>query len=146
MVELYFRYAAPPSDDIRFRSVFPTLKCAFHQKLQITQFQRCVKAIMMGVMTLRKSKNHCLSQIRQLSYDEAILIMQVTYRPYKRASNFRVSLGLELTRSTSRLDVQSKVTSQRGSAMQCFRCHVRHYSPISYRLSLDRSSAFHISD
>jgi hypothetical protein len=58
-------------------------------------------AIIIGVMTIRKSINYQLSQKKnQLSYDETMLLMQVTYRPYKRAFNFRDSSSLELPQST----------------------------------------------
>jgi hypothetical protein len=47
-------------------------------------------------MTIRKKQNHWLRLKSQLSYDETILSAQATYRPYKRASNFRGSSSLEL--------------------------------------------------
>jgi hypothetical protein len=60
-------------------------------------------------MTLRKQQKSLLELESQLSYDETVLVMQVTYRPYKRASVFRVSSSHELTQSTSTLDVQPEV-------------------------------------
>jgi hypothetical protein len=39
----------------------------------------------------KKSKSHWLSWKSQLNYDETILLMQVTYRPYKRAFTLRLS-------------------------------------------------------
>jgi hypothetical protein len=60
-------------------------------------------------MTLRKQRKSLLELESQLRYDETILVMQVTYRPYKRASVFRVSSSHKLTQSTSTLDVQAEV-------------------------------------
>jgi hypothetical protein len=60
-------------------------------------------------MTLGKKQKSLLdgwSWKSQLSYDETLLVMQVTYRPYKRASVFRVSSLLELTQLSSTIDVQ----------------------------------------
>jgi hypothetical protein len=64
---------------------------------------------MIGVMTLRKQHKSLLELEKPAKFDETILVMQVTYRPYKRASVFRVSSSHELTRSTSTLDVQAEV-------------------------------------
>jgi hypothetical protein len=57
---------------------------------------------MIGVMTVRKKQKSLVELEKPANYDETILLMQVTYRPYKRASNFRGSSSLELTQSTSK--------------------------------------------
>jgi hypothetical protein len=47
---------------------------------------------MIGVMTLRKQQKSLLELEKPASYDETILVMQVTYRPYKRACTFLLSI------------------------------------------------------
>jgi hypothetical protein len=57
---------------------------------------------MIGVMTNRKKQKSLveLKKSRLKRYDETTLLMQLTYRPHKRTSNFRGS-SFELTQSMS---------------------------------------------
>jgi hypothetical protein len=78
-------------------------------------------------MTLRKQQTS-LSQKSQPSYDETIPVMQVTYRHYKRASVFRVSSSLELTQSTSTLDVQPAVYKVSAHLSLFMTSRIQHFS------------------
>jgi hypothetical protein len=87
-------------------------------------------------MTLRKQQNHCLSYKKQLSYDETILVMQVTYRPYKRASVFRVSSSHQLTQSTSTLAVQPEVKKVSAHLSLFMTSRIQHLSRIRLSSSI----------
>jgi hypothetical protein len=68
----------------------------------VIHFHKSVKfevtaAANMRVNIHQKSNNHWLSYKNRLSYDETKLLLQVTYRPYKRASNFRGSSSLDVS-------------------------------------------------
>jgi hypothetical protein len=72
-----------------------------------------------------------MSYKSQLSYDEVILLMQVTYRSYKRTSNFRGSSSLKLTQSM--LTCNESHIQLNGFI---FYCSSQPYSPMKKGLAL----------